>query len=240
MLNNLKIKIFADGADLENIKNLCKNPIIKGFTTNPSLMKKKGIVDYKNFALDVLKITENKPVSFEIFADDLIEMESQANEIASWGKNVNVKIPITNTKGESTVSLIEKLSNSKIVCNVTAILTLEQLKSVVQVLNSSVPTILSIFAGRIADTGVNPMTVMKKAVEIAKSKPMSNILWASTREVYNVFEAERAGCQIITVPHDIINKFSGIGKNLDQLSLETVKMFYEDAKQAGYKIKINK
>tara|TARA_B110000240_G_C13503990_1_gene455233 strand:+ start:335 stop:1057 length:723 start_codon:yes stop_codon:yes gene_type:complete len=240
MLNNLKIKIFADGADLENIKNLCKNPIIKGFTTNPSLMKKKGIVDYKNFALDVLKITENKPVSFEIFADDLIEMESQANEIASWGKNVNVKIPITNTKGESTVSLIEKLSNSKIVCNVTAILTLEQLKSVVQVLNSSVPTILSIFAGRIADTGVNPMTVMKKAVEIAKSKPMSNILWASTREVYNVFEAERAGCQIITVPHDIINKFSGIGKNLDQLSLETVKMFYEDAKQAGYKIKINR
>ena len=239
MLNNLKIKIFADGADLENIKNLCKNPIIKGFTTNPSLMKKKGIVDYKNFALDVLKITENKPVSFEIFADDLIEMESQANEIASWGKNVNVKIPITNTKGESTVSLIEKLSNSKIVCNVTAILTLEQLKSVVQVLNSSVPTILSIFAGRIADTGVDPMTVMKKAVEIAKSKPMSNILWASTREVYNVFEAERAGCQIITVPHDIINKFSGIGKNLDQLSLETVKMFYEDAKQAGYKIKIN-
>ena len=181
MLNNLKIKIFADGADLENIKNLCKNPIIKGFTTNPSLMKKKGIVDYKNFALDVLKITENKPVSFEIFADDLIEMESQANEIASWGKNVNVKIPITNTKGESTVSLIEKLSNSKIVCNVTAILTLEQLKSVVQVLNSSVPTILSIFAGRIADTGVDPMTVMKKAVEIAKSKPMSNILWASTR-----------------------------------------------------------
>lgn len=240
MLNNLKIKIFADGADLENIKNLCKNPIIKGFTTNPSLMKKKGIVDYKNFALDVLKITENKPVSFEIFADDLIEMESQANEIASWGKNVNVKIPITNTKGESTVSLIEKLSNSKIVCNVTAILTLEQLKSVVQVLNSSVPTILSIFAGRIADTGVDPMTVMKKAVEIAKSKPMSNILWASTREVYNVFEAERAGCQIITVPHDIINKFSGIGKNLDQLSLETVKMFYEDAKQAGYKIKINR
>ena len=240
MLNNLKIKIFADGADLENIKNLCKNPIIKGFTTNPSLMKKKGIVDYKNFALDVLKITENKPVSFEIFADDLIEMESQANEIASWGKNVNVKIPITNTKGESTVSLIEKLSNSKIVCNVTAILTLEQLKSVVQVLNSSVPTILSIFAGRIADTGVNPMTVMKKAVEIAKSKPMSNILWASTREVYNVFEAERAGCRIITVPHDIINKFSGIGKNLDQLSLETVKMFYEDAKQAGYKIKINR
>ncbi len=239
MIENLKIKIFADGADLDNIKNLCKNPLIKGFTTNPSLMKKNGIVDYKKFALEVLKITENKPVSFEIFADDLAEMESQANEIATWGKNINVKIPVTNTEGKSTVELIKKLSNKKIICNVTAILTLDQLQHVVESLSFDTQAILSVFAGRIADTGVNPIPIMKEAVKIAKQKPKSEVLWASTRQVYNIFEAEETGCQIITVPHDIINKFKGLGKNLDNLSLETVKMFYDDAKNAGYKIKTN-
>ena len=239
MFDKLKIKIFADGADIKNIEELCKNPLIKGFTTNPSLMKKKGISDYKKFAIDVLKVTNDKPVSFEIFADDLDEMEEQANEIASWGKNINVKIPITNTKGEKTNELIKKLSNKKIICNVTAILTIEQLKSVVEVLNSETPAILSVFAGRIADTGIDPIKTMSEAVKIAKSKPLTSILWASTRQVYSIFDAEKAGCQIITVPHDIIKKFAGLGKNLDQLSLETVKMFYEDAMHAGYKIETN-
>ena len=239
MLENLKIKIFADGADLESIKNLCKNSLIKGFTTNPSLMKKMGITDYKKFALNVLEIAKDKPVSFEIFADDLEEMEHQANEIATWGNNVNVKIPVTNTQGKSTVDLIAKLSNKKIICNVTAILTLDQLRNIVDALNPDTYAILSIFAGRIADSGINPTILMKEAVKIAEKKPKSEILWASTRQVYNIFDAEEAGCQIITVPHEIINKFKGIGKNLDQLSLETVKMFYEDAKKAGYKIKTN-
>tara|TARA_Y100000590_G_scaffold461397_1_gene622854 strand:- start:242 stop:967 length:726 start_codon:yes stop_codon:yes gene_type:complete len=239
MLENLKIQIFADGADLENIKELCKNPLIKGFTTNPSLMKKKNIIDYKKFALDVLRVTKNKPVSFEIFADDLENMMKQALEISTWGKNVNVKIPITNTKGEKTTEIIKKLSNKKIVCNVTAILTVKQLKSVVEVLNSGTPAILSVFAGRIADTGLDPMNIMKEAVNISKEKPRASVLWASTREVLNIFQAEQVGCQIITVPHDIINKFKGIGKNLDQLSLETVKMFFSDAKSAGYKIEVD-
>ena len=239
MKNDLKIKIFADGADIENIKTLSKNDLIKGFTTNPSLMKKKGIVNYKKFVREVLEITENKPVSFEIFADDIDEMEQQALEISKWGKNINVKIPITNTKGQSTNNLIKKLSNQKIVCNITAILTINQLKSVVKVLNPETPAILSVFAGRIADTGRDPMPIIKEAVEFAKNKPLSNILWASTREIYNIFQAEDSGCQIITVPHDIINKFKGIGKDLNQLSLETVKTFYEDAKAAGYKIDTN-
>ena len=239
MLKDLKIKIFADGADLENIKELCKNSLIKGFTTNPSLMKKKGIVDYKKFALDVLKVTENKPVSFEIFDDDLENMEKQALEISSWGKNVNVKIPITNTKGEKTIELIKKLSNKKVICNVTAIFTIKQLEGVIQILNPETPAILSVFAGRIADSGLDPMNIMKKAVEISKVKPKASILWASTREVLNIFQAEKAGCHIITVPHDIINKLKGVGKNLDQLSLETVKMFFADAKSAGYKIEVD-
>ena len=239
MIDKLKIKIFADGADIKNIEELCKNPLIKGFTTNPSLMKKKGISDYRKFAMDVLKVTDDKPVSFEIFADDLTGMEEQANEIASWGKNINVKIPITNTKGEKTNELIKKLSNKKIICNVTAILTIEQLKSVVEILNPETPAILSIFAGRIADTGIDPVKTISEAVKIAQSKPLASILWASTRQVYSIFDAEKAGCQIITVPHDIIKKFEGLGKDLDQLSLETVKMFYEDAKQAGYEIETN-
>ena len=166
-------------------------------------------------------------------------MEEQANEIASWGKNINVKIPITNTKGEKTNELIKKLSNKKIICNVTAILTIDQLKSVVDILNPETPAILSIFAGRIADTGIDPIKTMSEAVKIAKSKPLASILWASTRQIYSIFDAESTGCQIITVPHDLIKKFTGLGKNLDQLSLETVKMFYEDAKQAGYKIQTN-
>ncbi len=239
MIKNLNIKIFADGADLDNIKKLSEDSLIKGFTTNPSLMKKKGVSEYKKFALEVLKITKDKPVSFEIFADEIDEMEKQAIEISKWGENINVKIPITNTNGETTKHLIKKLSDKNIICNVTAILTTEQLKGIVEVLNPNTPAILSVFAGRIADTGVNPIPVIKESVIIAKEKPLVDILWASTREVYNIFQADEIGCQIITVPHEIINKFKGIGKDLSQLSLETVKTFYEDAKSAGFKIEIN-
>ena len=239
MLKDFKLKIFADGADLENIKFLSTKTYIKGFTTNPSLMRKKGVSDYKNFALEVLKICQNKPVSFEIFADDLGDMERQAIEISKWGENVNVKIPVTNTKGESTKELIKALSERKIICNITAILTIEQLKTIVNALDVNTPAILSIFAGRIADTGINPSPIMAEAVKIAKSKPKSQILWASTRELFNIFQAESTGCQIITIPHDIINKFHLLGKDLTDLSLETVKTFYKDAKSAGFKIDIN-
>ena len=236
MIEKLKIKIFADGADLENIKILNSKTFIKGFTTNPSLMKKKGITDYKSFALDVIKITKDKPISFEIFADELDEMYKQATEISKWGKNVNVKIPITNTNGKSTQDLIKSLSDNNIVCNITAILTLDQLQDVVDILNPTTPAILSIFAGRIADTGIDPLPIMKEAVKIAKVKPKSEILWASTRELFNIFQAEESKCQIITVPHDILNKFNILGKDLTQLSLETVNTFYNDAKSAGFKI----
>ena len=239
MINDMKIKIFADGADLESIKKLNIHKDISGFTTNPSLMKKAGVTDYKKFCLEVLHVVKDKPISFEIFSDDLEKMYDQAKEISSWGKNINVKIPISNTKGESTCELVKKLSNEKITCNVTAILTLDQLEKVVEVLSPSTPAILSIFAGRIADTGIDPGPLMKESVKIAKSKPLANILWASTREILNIFQAEEIGCHIITVPHDLLKKLSFIGKNLNELSLETVKSFYEDAKSAGFKININ-
>ena len=236
-LDNFRIKIFADGADLDSISNLNNKSYIHGFTTNPSLMRKAEVKDYKNFALDILKIVTEKPISFEVFADDIELMEAQALEISTWGKNVNVKIPITNTEGKSTVDLLKKLSDKGVVCNVTAIFTLEQVNSVLEVLNVKIPAILSIFAGRIADSGVDPIKIMRDSVELAKSKPNASILWASTRELLNIFQAEKAGCQIITVPHDILKKLSGIGKKPEQNSLETVSTFYEDAKAAGYTIK---
>tara|TARA_B100000686_G_C16556553_1_gene845489 strand:+ start:233 stop:973 length:741 start_codon:yes stop_codon:yes gene_type:complete len=236
-LNELNIKVFADGADLKNILNLNLNPIIKGFTTNPTLMRKSGISNYKEFALEVLKSIKNKPISFEVFADNFEEMHLQAREISSWGDNVNVKIPITNTKGESSVELVSELSKEGIICNVTAIFTLDQLSKVIKALHNETPAILSIFAGRIADTGIDPFPLMKEAVEIARSKPKSEILWASPRELLNIFQADQAGCQIITVAHDILNKLSLINKNLENFSLETVSMFYQDAKKAEYIIK---
>ena len=239
-LKNLDIKIFADGADLASIENLNMNQDISGFTTNPSLMKKAGITDYKKFCQDVLKITKNKPVSFEIFSDDLDEMYDQANEIASWGKSIFVKIPITNSKGEKTFGLIKKLLEKKIKCNVTAILTIQQVKEIYEISNSETDVIISIFAGRIADTGIDPILMMSEAVNICKTKKNIEILWASTRELINIFQANQINCQIITVPHDILKKISLIGKNLDDLSLETVQMFLNDATKAGYKIKINK
>jgi transaldolase len=239
-LKDLDIKIFADGADLVSIENLNMNQDISGFTTNPSLMKKAGITDYKKFCQDVLKITKNKPVSFEIFSDDLDEMYDQAKEIASWGKSIFVKIPITNSKGEKTSDLIKKLLENKIKCNVTAILTIQQVKEIYEISNSETDVIISIFAGRIADTGIDPILMMSEAVNICKTKKNIEILWASTRELINIFQANQINCQIITVPHDILKKISLIGKNLEDLSLETVQMFLTDATKAGYKIKINK
>ena len=239
-LKDLDIKIFADGADLVSIENLNMNQDVGGFTTNPSLMKKAGITDYKKFCQDVLKITKNKPVSFEIFSDDLDEMYDQANEIASWGKSIFVKIPITNSKGEKTSGLIKKLLEKKIKCNVTAILTIQQVKEIYEISNSETDVIISIFAGRIADTGIDPILMMSEAVNICKTKKNIEILWASTRELINIFQANQINCQIITVPHDILKKISLIGKNLEDLSLETVQMFLTDATKAGYKIKINK
>lgn len=237
--NDLKIKIFADGADIESIRKLYAQPNIQGFTTNPTLMKQAGIQDYKAFALEVLKIVTDRPVSFEVFADDINEMEKQALEIATWGKNINVKIPITNTKGESTASLVKSLSAKRIICNVTAIFTISQLQEIVNILDPKTPAILSIFAGRIADTGFDPVPLMLEAVEIAKSKPLSEVLWASPRELLNIFQADEVGCHIITVTPDLIKKLNGVGKDLTQFSLETVEMFYRDAKAAGYSIQIN-
>ena len=239
-IKNLKVKIFADGADPKQIYDLNQKEYIKGFTTNPTLMRKAGIKDYKKFAIELLSHIKQKPISFEVFSDDIKIMEEQAMEIFSWGKNVNVKIPITNTKGESTVELISRLSKKGVICNVTAIFTVEQIKNVVSHLDSSTPAILSVFAGRIADSGIDPMSTMKKSVSISKMKPKSEILWASTREIINIFQAEDAGCQIITVPHELLNKLSTVGKRLENYSLETVTAFHNDAEAAGYSIKTTK
>lgn len=237
-IHKLKIKIFADGADFDSINNLNQLDYIQGFTTNPSLMKKAGIKDYKEFAINLLSKIKDKPISFEVFSDDIKEMEDQAEEISSWGKNVNVKIPITNTKKESTCELIGKLSAKGIICNVTAIFTLDQVKKVLDVLDISTPTILSIFAGRIADTGIDPSKIITDALELSKKKPKTEILWASTREIFNIYQANSLGCQIITVPHEILKKFSYLDRDLEKFSLETVEGFYKDAVSAGFKIKI--
>ena len=234
--SQLKVKLFADGADLAGMKEMAANPMIKGFTTNPTLMRKAGVTDYKAFALEVLKVISDRSVSFEVFADDFGEMEAQALEIASWGRNVNVKIPVTNTKGEFAGALIERLSKKGVKLNVTALLTLDQVKRVTERLAAETPAIISVFAGRIADTGVDPVPVMKKSVEIMKAKPKAELIWASPRELLNVFQADQVGCHIITATNDILKKLSLVGKDLDKYSLETVEMFYKDAKAAGFTI----
>ena len=235
-LEDLKISIYADGADFNSIVELNQNPLIKGFTTNPTLMKKAGIKNYKNFAIEILESIKDKTISFEVFADDLFEMEDQAREIASWGQNVNVKIPITNTKGIETTDIISNLSKSNIFCNVTAVFTLEQHKKIIDAIKNNTSAIVSIFAGRIADTGIDPAPLMKKACEISKEKTNIKLLWASPRELLNIYQAEATGCHIITVANDLLNKINLIGKNLEEFSLETVSMFYRDANKAGYKI----
>ena len=239
-IKDIKIKIFADGADLNSIKELNRNLYISGFTTNPTLMKKGGVKDYKKFAFDMLKIVKDKPVSFEVFSDEVNEMENQAREISSWGKNIYVKIPITNSKGIKTYKLVEKLSKDGIKCNVTAILLIEQVQEIYQVSDPNTDIIISIFAGRIADTGVDPTSTMREAVSLCKNKKKIQILWASSRELINILQANSTGCHIITVPHQILKKIDGMGKDLKQLSLETVKTFLSDAVSAGYNIKTNK
>ena len=233
---SLNVKIFADGADLDGIRKLAQNPLIEGFTTNPTLMRKAGISDYAAFAKDMLGVIDGAPVSFEVFADELDEMEVQALEIASWGDNVYVKIPITNTKGDSSVSLVERLSAQKVQVNVTAMMTLDQVRHVAEALDAKTPAVVSVFAGRIADTGLDPMPLMREAVGILESRPKAKLLWASPRELLNIFHADEVGCHIITVTHDLLGKLSGVGKDLDQFSLETVRMFYDDASAAGYTI----
>tara|TARA_B100000795_G_C22723456_1_gene408439 strand:- start:353 stop:1066 length:714 start_codon:yes stop_codon:yes gene_type:complete len=236
MVKKFKIEIFADGADIKSIKELNKFKFIKGFTTNPSLMKIAGVKNYKIFAQNVLKIIKKKPVSFEVFSDDIDEMEKQAKEISSWGKNAYVKIPITNTKGQKTLKLIKKLNSIGIKCNVTAILTIDQVEDVYKSIKKNNKVIISIFAGRIADTGRSPIPIMKKAIKICKNKKNIKILWASTREALSLYQAEKIGTHIITVPYSILSKIKFYKKDLKKFSLDTVKTFYNDAKIAGYKI----
>ena len=239
-VDQLAVKIFADGADLAGIKNLAANPVIKGFTTNPSLMRKAKVVDYAGFARDVLAAVTDRPISFEVFADEIPAMEAQALEIASWGPNVNVKIPVTNTKGMSTAPLVGRLSERGVQVNVTAVFTLDQVAEITDVLDPDTPAIISVFAGRIADTGIDPMPIMKSSAEIMKKKPKAELLWASPRELLNIFQADEVGCHIITVGHDLLAKFSNIGKDHTAFSLETVEMFYRDATAAGFTIDAEK
>ena len=233
-LDRLKIKIFADGADVKQIERLAGNPRIKGFTTNPTLMRKAGISDYAAFAREAMSIVSPRPISFEVFADDLPEMERQARLIAAWGSNVYVKIPITNTKSQSTSPLVARLSADGIQVNVTAIMTLEQVREVAKALSPNTPSNVSIFAGRIADTGRDPVPVVAEAHAILADRPAAEIIWASPREVFNIWHADSVGCHIITVTDDLLAKLAMSGKDLDLYSLETVRMFYDDAKTAAY------
>ncbi|MDB5925224.1 MAG: transaldolase [Betaproteobacteria bacterium] len=235
-VDQLRIKIFADGADFDGIVKMYGNPVIKGFTTNPTLMRKAGIADYEAFARKVLKAIPDRPVSFEVFADEFDEMEEQGRAIASWGRNVNVKVPVMNTRGEFAGRVIRRLSGAGVALNVTAVFTLEQVRNIVDCLDSNTPAIVSIFAGRIADTGIDPVPLMTEAVELLKAKPKAELIWASPRELLNVFQANDIGCHIITVTNDILAKLSLVGKNQDDYSLETVQMFYRDASAAGYSI----
>jgi len=235
-LNELKIKIFADGANKQEMIDMNSKSYISGLTTNPTLMKKEGITDYRSFCKDILSSIKDKPLSIEVFSDNFTEMEKQALEIAGWGDNVYVKIPVTNTKGESSYSLVSTLSSKGVQLNVTALMTLDQVKNVMDVLDPLVASYISVFAGRIADTGVDPIPIMAKSVEIIKPKQNIELIWASPRELLNVIQADDIGCHIITVTNDIIKKLKLIGYNLNDYSLDTVKMFYNDAVEAGYKL----
>ena len=235
-INDLKIKLYADGADVDEMKEMYNRGIVHGFTTNPTLMRQAGVEDYEKFARNVLAEITDLMISFEVFADDFDEMEREAKLITSWGDNIYVKIPVTNTKGESSVPLIKRLTADGLNLNVTAILTVEQVEKVVAALEPGVRTIVSVFAGRIADSGRDPVSYMEKCVEIVKQKESTELLWASSRELLNIFQAEECGCDIITVTTGILNKLKNEGRDLNDLSLDTVKMFHKDAVSAGYKI----
>ena len=235
-VEQLNIKIFADGADKEGMLDMYAKSFIKGLTTNPTLMNKAGIRDYKSFALEILSEIKDKPISFEVFSDDFVDMERQAYEIASWGENVYVKLPITNTKRETCYALVEKLAAQKVKLNVTALMTLAQVRDVIAALDPHVPSYVSVFAGRIADTGIDPVPLMIEAVGLLKSSPAAELIWASPRELLNIFQADAIDCDIVTVTNDILKKLSQVGYDLDEFSLDTVKMFYSDARAAGYMI----
>jgi transaldolase len=235
-VEDLKVKIFSDGADKSAMLEMYQKPFIKGLTTNPTLMNKAGIRDYRAFCKDILLYIKDKPLSFEVFSDDFEEMEKQALEIASWGDNVYVKIPITNTKGETCYALVKRLAKEKVKLNVTALMTLDQVSHVVASLDASVPSYISIFAGRVADTGRDPLPIMSEALSLMSANPLSELIWASPRELLNIFQADAIGCHIITVTNDILKKLSLVGYDLDKYSLDTVKMFFNDAVVAGFKL----
>lgn len=237
-LDSLTIKLFADGADFDGMVELSGNPMIKGFTTNPTLMQKSGVGDYEYFARKVLDAITDVPVSFEVFADDLETMEAQARVIATWGPNVNVKIPVTNTQREFAGPIIERLSADGVQLNVTAVFSLEQIRRVSEALAPDTPAIISVFAGRVADTGIDPMPLMAEALKIMSPRPLAELLWASPRELLNIFQADQVGCHIITATSDVIAKLKSVGKDLEDFSQETVEMFYKDAVSAGYAITI--
>jgi transaldolase len=230
------VKIFADGADRAGMLEMYARPYVKGFTTNPTLMRKAGISDYERFAHDILAAIPDRPISFEVFADDFPEMERQARLIATWGKHVSVKIPITNTRRESSVPLVRKLSQEGVALNVTALFTLDQVQSVVDAVKGGAPCYISVFAGRVADTGMNPMPIMAESVKRLGAAPNTELIWASPRELLNVFQADDVGCHVITATNDILKKLSLVGKDLGDYSLETVKMFYDDGKAASFKL----
>jgi transaldolase len=235
-LSQLRVKIFADGADKAGMLDMHARPYIKGLTTNPSLMRKAGIADYRSFARDVLSEIKDKPVCFEVLADDFAEMERQALEIAGWADNVYVKIPITNTKRETCRALVKRLADRRVKLNVTAVMTLAQVKEILAALNPATASYVSVFAGRIADTGIDPLPLMREAVELLKANAKSELVWASSREIFNIIQANDIGCHVITVTNDILKKLSLIGYDLNEFSLDTVKMFYDDARGAGFSL----
>jgi transaldolase len=232
--NDLQVQIFADGADIEGICTLRSNPLIKGFTTNPTLMKQAGIKDYLKFSKEVIQVIDGLPISLEVFSDDFAEMKTQALKLSALGSNVNVKIPITNTKSESSSKLVSELAKEGVSLNVTALFTLKQVDDTVAALQGSRKSYISVFAGRIADAGIDPMPIMEGALQLMRSEKQLELIWASPREVLNIVQADQIGCHVITVTHDLLKKLPGLGKDLTEFSLETVAMFANDAKNAGY------
>jgi len=233
-VEDLKVKIFADGAEKAGMLEMYAKPYIKGFTTNPTLMHKVGLTDYRAFARDIVAAIPDRPISFEVFSDDFDEMERQAREIATWGENVYVKIPVTNTHREPAYELVRRLANDGVKLNITAIMTIDQVRNVVDAVKDGAPSCVSVFAGRIADTGRDPVPIMSECISILKAAPESELIWASPRELLNIIQADAIGCHIITVTNDILKKLPLIGKDLGDYSLDTVKMFFEDGRKAGF------
>ena len=233
---DLRVKVFADGADLPGITALAANSLIRGFTTNPTLMRAAGVADYETFAHEVLEVIDGRPISFEVFSDEFEEMERQAVKIAGWGDNVYVKVPVTNTRQESSLDLVAALAAQGVKVNLTALMTPEQVKAAAERLAGGPPSCISVFAGRIADTGRDPLPIMRESLALIADEPQIELIWASPREVLNIFQADAIGCHIITVTHDLLKKLGNVGRDLEEFSLDTVRMFHRDAEQAGYRL----